>query len=112
MNDSPKPSPTFQKPPIVETILGVQFDQLMQFRSWHYGQFLRDFLPDWKGVADEAPLPVYEERFDSPFLKISSAVASDSPTPSIRMRAKTIDGKKSIQIQPDKLYFSWTRDSE
>jgi uncharacterized protein (TIGR04255 family) len=103
-------TPTFGAPPVVETVIGVKFTPIEGFRSQHYGLFWHDYLKPlgWEPVADEKPLPEYTEAFDSVKLKLEAGKA----TSGIRMKLKSSDRVKTLQVQPDKLYFSWGRDGQ
>ena len=36
--------PTFDNPPVIETVIGVQFDQIPNLTSAHFGWYWREFL--------------------------------------------------------------------
>lgn len=97
--------------PVVETVIGVQFAPLTAFRSQHYGILWQNYLKNlgWVPVADEALLPVYEERFEDVKLKQSRNDDVALGISKIRMKLKHKDTTRTIQIQPDKLYYSWGR---
>ena len=108
--DTEAKSPIFTAPPVVETILGLQFVPLKGFGSPHYGWFLRDYLKDdgWAFASDERPLPTYFENFGSELLHYKppqEAMGTGSP----RMKATMPKSGKTVQIQPDKLYYSCLR---
>ena len=100
----------YSNAPVVETVIGVQFAPLAAFRSQHYGILWQNHLKNlgWIPVADEALLPVYEEQFGEVKLKQSrnDTVLGISK---IRMKLKSEDTARTVQIQPDKLYYSWER---
>ena len=111
--DTAENRPVFTAPPVVETILGLQFAPLVAFNSPHYGWFLRDYLKKdgWVFAADEKPLPNYSENFGSDFLQYKPPqVAADLG--SVRMKATLPKSGKTIQIQPDKLYYSCQRQGD
>ena len=106
------PTPDFVRPPIVETVIGVQFTPLQGFRSHHYGWLWREFLSanGWNPVADEKPLPEYVERFDDIHLKLTRPDVSSASAFKVRLKLKSPDRSRTIQVQPDKFYFSWARE--
>ncbi len=59
-------------------------------------------------VGDEKPLPEYAERFDDAHLKLTRP--DTSATFKVRLKLKSPDRSRTIQIQPDKFYYSWARD--
>ena len=104
------PKPDFRSPPIVETVIGVQFAPLQAFRSHHYGWFWREFLAanEWLPVGDEKPLPEYAERFDDIHLKLIRPDNSPNAL-RVRLKLKSPDRTRTIQVQSDKFYYSWAR---
>lgn len=102
--------PEFSSPPTVETVLGVQFEPLRGFRSGHYGWFWRDHLAGlgFNSLSDEKPLPNFVEAFGDPKLKLTRQADTLDST-AVRMKARTPDRGRTVQLQPDKLYYSWNR---
>ncbi len=102
--------PEFSNPPTVETVIGVQFESLRGFRSGHYGWFWRDYLTshNFETVSDEKPLPTFVESFGDPRLKLTRKT-DITESSAIRMKMRTPDRGRTIQLQPDKLYYSWNR---
>lgn len=102
--------PDFSAPPTVETVLGVQFEPLRGFRSGHYGWFWRDYLiaRDFESVSDEKPLPTFAEPFGDPKLKLTRK-AEGAESSAVRMKMRTPSRSRTVQLQPDKLYYSWNR---
>ncbi|HEY2784285.1 MAG TPA: TIGR04255 family protein [Fimbriiglobus sp.] len=103
------PTPKFAKPPLVETVLGVQFEALAGFRSHHYGWLWREFIghDQWTPIADEKPLQEYIEPFGQPLLKTVKPPTDNALR--VRLKLRNFDRSQTIQVQPDKFYFSWTR---
>jgi len=97
---------------VVETILGLQFKPLLKFRSHHFGWFWSESLKalGWEPVGDERPLPKYAERFGDTQLRLTTA-APASGVPSLRMKLRHPERSLVLQIQPDKLYLTWARNS-
>ena len=102
----------FTCPPIVETVLGVQFAPLPGFKSHHYGWLWREYLStvQWIPIGDEKLLPRYVEAFDDRQLKISTPSVQPQNAIGVRLKLRSEDRSRTIQIQPDKFYFSWVRD--
>ena len=74
--------PKFSNAPTVETVLGVQFETLRQFRCGHYGAFWKEHLVgrDYTLISDEPLLPTFVEKFDDVKLKLSSgSIFEDVP---------------------------------
>ena len=105
-------TPKFSAAPVVETVIGVQFDRLKAFRSHHYGLFWKAHLEPlgWQPHADETPLPTYREKFGE-----AQLLRNGPPMPpalNVRMKLKNSDDSQTLQIQHDKLYFGWKRGEE
>lgn len=95
---------------MVETILGVQFKPLRAFRSSHYGWFWSKYLEEtgWVVVADEPLLPTYVERFGDLKLLLEQP-SGDEAVIGLRMKMRHPTNKRTLQLQPDKLYYGWNR---
>ncbi len=104
-----QPSPDFEHPPTVETVLGVQFDALRGFRSNHYGWFWHEHLADrgFRDVSDENVLPTYQEPFGDLRLQLTRKIVGPDRW-AVRMKARR-EKSRTVQLQPDKLYYSWNR---
>lgn len=109
-NDTPR----FRNSPMVETILGVQFKPLRSFRANHYGWFWSKFLVEagWVVVAEERLLPTYVERFDDLKLLLTQPSGDDEPVTGVRMKMRNPANKRTLQLQPDKLYYGWNRQGD
>ncbi|MGL6076412.1 MAG: hypothetical protein ACRC8S_19845 [Fimbriiglobus sp.] len=99
----------FRNPPVTETVIGVQFDSLVNFRAHHYGLLWESFFSPlgWRPVADEAILPRYQESFDSHRLNLVREERSSQRF--IRQKYKRELSQGTLQFQHDKLYLSWHR---
>jgi len=53
----------FERPPVNETVLGVQFDPLPRLSSAHLGAFWASLGTDWPVVNDAPELEQQFERF-------------------------------------------------
>src|SRR5206468_5480545 len=63
--DDKTAEPVFQKPPVIETVLGVQFAPLKGLTSAHIGWFWKSHLgSEWETIAEVVPLPDEFERFE------------------------------------------------
>jgi uncharacterized protein (TIGR04255 family) len=104
----PTPLPSFDQPPIVETVLGVQFVPIPGFRTAHLGAFWKELGHEWNEVIDAPPLQLQHERFDDS-AQVSSAglrlsFVMDS-TARIQIRNKARD--RMVQLQNGRLHYNW-----
>lgn len=100
--------PKFNKPPVVETVLGVQFPELDGFRAVHFGRFGETLGTRYPKVTDCARLnPIHKERFPrAPAIPGPHfQVMQGSPLNRTWFTSKT--GSELIQLQPDRFLFNW-----
>lgn len=103
------PLPDYERPPVVETILGVQFDRLPGFKNAHLGGFWKTLdTEEWPTVSDAPPLEPEFERFNESarWAKISAQLTL-TQDPFTRLQIKNKDGDRMIQIQNGRLHFNW-----
>src|SRR5258708_3440935 len=101
-------SPEYEQPPVSESILGVQFELLPNFKNGHLGAFWRQLGPEWPNVADAPSLEQEFERFDDSArwqkLRLQLQLTQE---PSFRIQIKNKDADKMIQVQNGRLHFNW-----
>jgi uncharacterized protein (TIGR04255 family) len=101
-------SPAFERPPVVETALSVQFEELKQFTTVHFGLFyetIRDRFPEFEG----------QERLPP----IVEAIPIQAKVRGIRLQAgpnvqrvwyrDAPEGAVLVQVQPDRFGFNWQK---
>jgi uncharacterized protein (TIGR04255 family) len=109
MADEKRANLVFDNPPVIETVLGVQFAPLKGLSSAHVGWFWKTYLDSkWEKVAEVVPLPDVFERFEP----ILSGHVQFKVEP-IKLPARTQisygnDGRM-IQIQPTRFHYNWNR---
>ncbi|MBZ0168325.1 hypothetical protein MELA_02160 [Candidatus Methylomirabilis lanthanidiphila] len=110
MSRSPEPMPDFKAPPVIEVVLGVQFDPLPNFLTAHYGLF-------WSHVKDE--YPILEDR--APLTEIFEGVQGVEAKGEIELvdlpplrRVFLIHSNKNylIQLQPTRFHHNWRKSKE
>ncbi len=98
----------FQHPPLVETVLGVQFVPVPNFRNAHLGAFWKRLGPDWPTTTDGPPLPQLIETFGDAeawaFPAFQLAIASSMP---VRMQIRSKDDSRMVQVQNGRLHYNW-----
>lgn len=106
------PSPDYDNPPVVETVLGVQFDRLPGFKNAHLGAFWKTLdLDEWPVVQDVPPLTPQFERFDKTARWAKGVQLQLTQDPACRLQIKSIDGGRMIQLQNNRLHFNWLGES-
>lgn len=101
--------PDYENPPVVETILGVQFERLPGCRNAHLGAFWKTLdAEEWPDVLDAPPLQPQFERFteSARWAKIGAQLTV-TQDPLSRLQIKNKDGDRMIQVQNGRLHFNW-----
>ncbi len=104
------PLPRFDTPPVIETVLGLQFNLLPHFSAAHAGWFWRNYLDkDWTSVKTVPRLPDQFERFGGeriwqrPQLEVHTA-----PQPE-RIQIIRKDDERMIQVQNTRFIYNWLK---
>ena len=99
----------YDRPPVVETVLGVQFERLTGFCNAHLGAFweVLNEEGEWPFVTDAPPLPSQFERFTPEARWGKGLHLQLSQDPSARLQIKNRDGDRMIQLQNNRLHFNW-----
>ena len=103
-------SPRFDNPPVVETVLGVQFPALA-FSSGHFGWFWREYLgKDWPTAADAPPLVDQFERFgDQLSWGIPGIQFAIEPITSARLQLTNAGDDRVVQVQNSRFIYNWRK---
>ena len=106
------PLPDYDNPPVVEAVLGVQFDRLPGFKNAHLGAFWKSLdVDEWPVVQDVPPLPSQFERFESAARWAKGVQLQLTQDPACRLQIKNKDGDRMIQVQNNRLHFNWLGES-
>ncbi len=102
---------SYENPPVVEVVLGVQFELLQEFTSAHLGWFWKSKLnDDWQKTVDVPELPDQQEPFgssnrlwvpDSIRIQLTSKIGPD------RLQIVNTAGDRMIQLQQTRFIFNW-----
>ena len=102
--------PKFNKPPVVEIVLGVQFNPLRGLTNSHMGAYWVGLKSEWPVVKNTAPLEEQFEHFGErgPSLALASLHIQITQDPSSRMVMTHREKNRIIQIQNNRFHFNWT----
>lgn len=113
-SDELEPLPDYERPPLVEAIVGVQFDRLPIFKNGHLGVFWKTLSQEkWPAIADAPLLPPLFERFaESAKWAEAGAQFMLTQDPTSRLQIKNKGGDQMIQIQNGRLHFNWLGEAQ
>jgi uncharacterized protein (TIGR04255 family) len=107
---TPSARPKFRKPPVVEVVLGVQFEPLTRLQPAHVGRFWEPFRERFPRAETQPPLEHTVEQFRAPkSLQVQFELAPEAPPAAVRHWLISADGTELIQVQPDRLIVNWRR---
>lgn len=100
----------FENPPVVETILGLQFSTPENFTPAHIGVFWHECLgEEWKNVKVEPPLDKQIERLDAQGIFSAQRLSLDPVFPSPRLQFTNASDERMIQLQDTWFVYNWRK---
>jgi len=102
-------SPDFRAPPVIERVLGVQFDPIPSLSNAHLGAFWCTLGDDWPKVNDAAPMPQEFERFgkDQIWMRLGETRLNITTAPAARVQIRNRAENRMIQLQNGRFYYNW-----
>ena len=102
--------PSFDRAPVVETVLGVQFDLLQPLTNAHLGVFWKGLGAAWADVSDAPSLDPVFERFGAESAWGRSGFQFKfTQDPACRLRIRNAAQDRMIQIQNGRLHYNWLK---
>lgn len=102
-----EPAVDYERPPVVETILGVQFDPLQGLSNAHQGLFWDSLGAEWPTLSDSPPLEPQFERFTGENWAPPGIAFRLVQTMSSRLQIKNAEENRLIQVQNGRLHLNW-----
>jgi uncharacterized protein (TIGR04255 family) len=100
--------PKYKNPPVVETVLGVQFEPLSKCGNAHLGAFWKKLGGDWPNVNDAPCLDPQFEQFSEEKSWLPAGfqlkVSQDTNT---RLQIRNGTNDRMIQVQNGRLLYNW-----
>lgn len=107
----PADLPNFEKPPLTEVALCVQFDTLAAFTNLHAGLIWAECRGDYPVASEKPAIPPQFETFGgsgvAPLMPFRFAAYSEPPTS--RFWFEETSGVDLVQIQNDRIVHNWRR---
>lgn len=104
----PEDLPDYQDPPLVETVLSIQFRPLQGFSLVHVGPLWHQFRDTFPLIEEYPPLEAARETFGQPApTRMEVTIEEKPPLPRVWFlnESKT----ELIQVQPDRFIHNWRR---
>jgi len=101
--------PSFQNPPVVETVLSVQFDEFRDFRTTHFGMYHATIKDRFPVVEDKPRLDPVVESFPRVPRMQALRIAPAGGGPDRVWFREPADGSTMLQLQSDRFAFNWCR---
>ena len=98
---------TFRHPPVVETVLGIQFERLEGLSNAHLGAFWAQWKSDWPSAVDAPPLEEQFETFGKNVGWHRAIKLKLTQSPSARLQIRNAAGDRMIQLQNCRADYNW-----
>jgi uncharacterized protein (TIGR04255 family) len=109
----PEHLPDFHNPPVVETVLSVQFDPLPLLQTAHLGLLWNEYRGTFARSEDRPPLdPVVEQFPESPAARVGLKFQALEDFPAPRIWFINDRGSEMIQVQNDRFIKNWRKEAE
>jgi uncharacterized protein (TIGR04255 family) len=98
----------FKSPPLIETVLGVQFKNVPKLNNALLYGFWSSLKPEWPNV-EEAPLlpPIYEKFDNTQWLAAMVNVQIQLMPMAHRLRIFDSNRSRMIQVQNGRFHYNW-----
>lgn len=104
----PEDLPDFQNPPLVETVLSLQFQPLPRLKSVHVGLLWHQFRDTFPLIEEHPPLNVVLETFGVPAPgQVEVTIEEKPPLPRVWFLNES--ETELIQIQADRFIHNWRK---
>lgn len=100
-------SPEYERPPVIETALTIQFDELTGIGSVHFGRFHELVREDFPNAEDQPRVNRIVEPFPLRERKLGVKLVGIAPLPRVWFEAA--EGRDLLQLQPDRLSYNWRK---
>jgi uncharacterized protein (TIGR04255 family) len=109
MSDLRSSDHRFRSPPVVESALAVQFEEISLFRTVHFGLFHQAVRDQFPVAEDQSRAEAIFETFPIVPRPLGLKLIQKSAAPERVFFRDSTDGSRLIQLQPDRFGFNWRR---
>lgn len=108
-----EPLPEFDNPPVVETVLSVQFEVLPLVRTAHLGLLWNEYRDAFPTTEERPPLNQVIEQFpETPVARAGLRLQALDHQPVPRLWFTKQGGNEMIQVQNDRFIKNWRKEGE
>lgn len=105
--------PSFDAPPVVETVLSVQFEPLPLVQTAHLGLLWNEYRTSFPKTEERPPLDPIVERFpETPSARTGLRFQTLENLPVPRLWFANLQGNEMIQVQNDRFIKNWRKEVE
>lgn len=109
----PADLPNYERPPVSEVVLSIQFAANPAFRSVHAGLFWQLVRDQFPLVSEQGPLqPVYETFGGVPTLQQAVQIQAFLAPPIPRFWFESEDKVYLLQLQQDRVLLNWRKSAD
>lgn len=113
LTSRPADLPDFEDPPVVETVLSVQFESIEGLHAAHLGVLWQDFKATFPRSDERAPLDQIVEQFpETPRVRVGFQLQTSENMPVPRLCFLNEQGNQMIQVQRDRFIKNWRKEGE
>ena len=109
MTERPADLPDFDRPPVAEVNLGIEFGTLRPMRAAHLGLFWSQIRDEYPSLQEQPPLASAIEPFDEEAQPLSVSFEFLESAPPLRTWLLGPDSSRLLQIQNDRFIHNWRR---
>jgi uncharacterized protein (TIGR04255 family) len=102
--------PKFDDPPVVETVVGVQFEPLPGYTTAHAGRFWMEYLNEgWPNTIEANRILEQFEHFGKDVWWEPKQIRLSQEQPSPRIQFVSQNEERMIQIQNTRFHYNWRK---
>lgn len=113
MPPRPEHLPDFDNPPVVETVLSVQFETLPLIQTAHLGLLWNEYRASFPKTEDRPMLDPVVERFpETASARVGLKIQTFDNPPVPRLWFINAQGNEMIQVQNDRFIKNWRKEGD